>query len=80
MVDRKIGDTRGLASGDERGMGLRADWKLSLERKRHICERWMWTQIRVEMEGRREFEGDMKQKVRPDEEEGRAGVERGALD
>lgn len=40
----------------------------------------MWTQISVEMEGREEFEGDLKQKVRPDEEEGRAGVERGASD
>ena len=37
----KIGDTGGLASGDERGMRLRAAWELILERKRQKCERWM---------------------------------------
>lgn len=33
----------------------------------------MWTEISVEMEGREEFEGDVKQKVRPDEEAGGEG-------
>lgn len=40
----------------------------------------MWTEISVDMEGREEFEGDVKQKVRPDEEEGGAGGEGEALD
>lgn len=77
MADRKIEGTRGLASGDQCGVGLRADGELISERKRHIFGRWMWTQIGVEMEVGEEFEENVKRKVRPDEEEGMAGREAG---